>query len=112
VVAIFAGMKKLTFYLLAVSVLTASCKRTQGKLTEEEVLKVINRFDDGWRNKNLPEVDAALAPPYVYFTQSGGTFSRDSVVQTAGSPLYSLDTMSRTSFIVDWSQCVSSSYGL
>ncbi|MBK7883678.1 MAG: nuclear transport factor 2 family protein [Chitinophagaceae bacterium] len=69
-------------------------------LTEEEVIEVIKRFDEGWRNQHLTAVDAVLAPVYVYFTQSGGTFSRDSVVQTAGSPSYILQSMNRSEFKV------------
>lgn len=45
-------------------------------------------------------VDSVLAPSYIYFTQSGGTFSRDSVVQTAGSPTYTLEKVNRTEFDV------------
>ena len=78
----------------------ASCKKTQSPLTEEEVVDIINRFDEGWRNKNLKSVDSVLAPAYIYFTQSGGTFSRDSVVATAGSPIYILERMERSNIIV------------
>jgi hypothetical protein len=59
---------------------------------------VINQFDDGWRNKNLQKVDSVLSPLYVYFTQSGGVFSRDSVVATAGESAYNLQSMSRSEF--------------
>ncbi len=78
----------------------ASCKKKQTPLTEAEVINVIKRFDDGWHNKNLKEVDSVLAPAYIYFTQSGGTFSRDGVVQTAGSSTYSLDSVNRSNIIV------------
>lgn len=76
-----------------------SCTRKQ-TLTREEVINVIKRFDNGWRNKDMNAVDSTLAPSYVYFTQSGGTFSRDSVVQTAGSPSYTLERMDRAEFDV------------
>ena len=83
-------------------VLTAccSCKPTQAPITEDEVIHVINKFDEGWRNKNLQSVDSVLSPAYVYFTQSGGTFSRDSVVATAGESSYQLESMSRSEFVV------------
>lgn len=77
-----------------------SCNRKQSSLTKEEVIAVIDRFDDAWRNKNMKGVDSVLAPSYIYFTQSGGTFNRDSVVSTAGSPTYSLDDMSRMEYDV------------
>lgn len=65
------------------------------RLTEEEVLDVITRFDEGWKNKNLQLVDSTLAPSYIYFTQSGGLFSREGVVKTAGSAEYTLDSVWR-----------------
>ena len=91
--------KHILFFLLMVIALN-SCKQKPSPLTEEEVINVINKFDDGWRNKNMDAVDTALSPGYVYFTQSGGIFSRDSVVATAGEATYSLENMSRS----EWSQ--------
>lgn len=85
------------FFLLLIMAFH-SCKPKQPPLTTEEVTNVINRFDDGWENKNLQKVDSALSPLYVYFTQSGGVFSRDSVVATAGELTYILQSMSRSEF--------------
>lgn len=86
-------MKK--YFVIFISVIAfCSCKRQQ-LLTKEEVSAVINRFDDGWEHKNLSRVDSTLAPGYSYFTRSGGIFSRDSVVATAGESDYSLRDMSR-----------------
>ena len=82
----------------------SSCGKKQSYLTEQEVIDVIKKFDDGWRNKNLSLVDSVLAPNYIYFTQSGYLFSRDSVVQTAGSPAYTLEFMTRGSFEVEISE--------
>jgi Domain of unknown function (DUF4440) len=86
-------IKLLTAAVLS-SVLFSSCIKRQ-LLTEQEVIDVINKFDEGWKNKNLKEVDSVLAPPYIYFTQSGGLFSRAGVVKTAGSPEYKLDSVWR-----------------
>jgi hypothetical protein len=97
----FTIMKNYAFYFLLVISTFFSCKQKQSELTEDEVVKVINKFDDGWRNKDLPAVDSVLAPGYTYFTQSGGIFSRDSVVATAGESAYTLEGMSRTEFVVD-----------
>lgn len=87
-------MGKLLLLSLLSIILLPSCKKNQ-QLTEQEVIDVINRFDEGWKNKNLKEVDSVLAPPYIYFTQSGGLFSRDGVVKTAGSAEYKLDSVWR-----------------
>lgn len=92
-------MKKLLLILLLPTLGVVSCKKKK-LLTEQEVISVINRFDDGWRSKNLKEVDSVLAPAYIYFTQSGGVFSREGVVQTAGSPEYSLEKMQRSAIKV------------
>lgn len=64
-------------------------------LTEEEVYAVINRFDSAWKNKDKSHVDSVLSEHYLYFTQSGNTFNRQSLVETAGSDIYSLQTMQR-----------------
>ena len=93
-------MKSVFLSLMVIVLGFTSCYKKQSLLTEKEVLNVINTFDSGWRNKNLQQVDSVLAPAYVYFTQSGGVFSREGVVQTAGSPAYTLDSMARADFIV------------
>ena len=73
-----------------------SCSGSENSLTKEEVIAVINQFDNGWKNKKMNTVDSALSPMYTYFTQSGGIFSRDSVVATAGESGYMLRDMSRS----------------
>ncbi len=95
-------MKLLTPWLIStVIIVISSCSAKNNLLTEAEVVDIIKRFDDGWRTKNLARVDSVLAPKYIYFTQSGGTFIRDSVVQTAGSPVYTLESMSRSDYEVE-----------
>ena len=78
----------------------SACFQNQAPLTREEVVAVIRQFDNAWRNKDMKGVDAVLAPAYIYFTQSGGTFSRDSVVATAGSATYTLESMTRSAYYV------------
>ena len=87
-------MRKLLAVVILFTMLFCSCKRKQ-VLTEQEVIDVINRFDEGWKNKNLKAVDSVLAPTYIYFTQSGGLFSRAGVVETAGSAEYKLASVWR-----------------
>ncbi|MFZ1527788.1 MAG: nuclear transport factor 2 family protein [Ferruginibacter sp.] len=79
---------------------SSSCKKKETPLSEQEVMEVIKKFDEGWRHKNLREVDSVLAPAYIYFTQSGGVFGREGVVNTAGSKEYVLDTMYRAAVVV------------
>ncbi len=92
---------KLFIALIFSSVLFTACKQVPAPLTREEVIEVIRKFDEGWKSKDLKAVDAVLAPAYIYFTQSGGLFSRDSVVATAGSPTYSLESLSRSAYYVE-----------
>ena len=69
-------------------------------LTEEEVMAVISKFDEGCKNKNENIVDSVLSEHYVYFTQSGYTFNRKKLVTTAGSDVYTLQNMERENFVV------------
>ncbi len=85
--------------ILSVACIMCSCKRTQD-ITEQEAIDTIKKFDNGWEKKNMNAVDETLSPAYVYFTQSGNTFSRDSVVATAGQTSYLLSKMSRSEFEV------------
>ena len=94
-VIIFAAMKPF-LWLAGLVLLLAGCKKSRNTLTEQEVLSIIQRFDDAWERKNLQQVDSVLSPDYIYFTQSGGTFSRQGVVQTAGSSEYTLERMHRS----------------
>jgi hypothetical protein len=84
--------------LLCILTTLASCN--EQAITKEEAIEVIKKFDNGWEHKNFKTVDSVLSPAYIYFTQSGGTFSRDSVVATAGESAYSLRDMSRSEFVV------------
>ncbi len=86
-------MRNILFFLFVVTVM-ASCE--EKSITKEEAIAAIKKFDDGWEHKNLHAVDSVLSPYYIYFTQSGGTFSRDSVVATAGENSYLLHDMSRS----------------
>jgi hypothetical protein len=90
-------MKKISWFSVILVFSIASCQQVE-TISREEVLQVINRFDEGWRNKNATLVDSVLSPQYLYFTQSGGTFDRTSLVKTAASSEYTLQTMERQEF--------------
>lgn len=87
--------RTLLFLLLIV---LGSCKRDE--ITDQEVMNAIKTFDYGWEHKQLKTVDSVLSPKYIYFTQSGGTFSRDSVVATAGENSYLLERVNRSEFVI------------
>ena len=94
-------MRFLTVMLVFVMIGISACSKKATPLTKEEVIDVIRRFDEGWKSKNLKMVDSLLAPSYIYFTQSGGIFERSNLVQTAGSPDYTLDSFERMEFNVE-----------
>ena len=94
-------MKAITTLFFIILVGGISCKKKQTPLTREEVIAVIKRFDEGWKGKNLLLVDSLLAPAYIYFTQSGGTFGRSKLVETAGSSEYILDAAERMEYQVE-----------
>jgi hypothetical protein len=85
---------KISFFIVFL-LFFVSCTRQQPPLTKEEVIAVIEKFDNGWEHKQMKAVDSSLAKEYRYITQSGGIFSRDSVVATAGESDYTLHDMSR-----------------
>ena len=91
-------MKYILTLFLFILVVGISCKKKQSPLTEEEVIAVIKRFDDGWKGKNFSIVDSVLAPSYIYFTQSGSTFNRKNLVETAGSSEYLLESAERIEY--------------
>jgi len=87
------------YVFFAILLCLISCQSKQyAPLTEQEVHDVIRRFDEGWRTKNAREVDSVLSKKYLYFTQSRHTFDRASLVQTAESSVYQLQTMEREQF--------------
>ena len=87
------------FILLALPLHSCTSK-TQELLSEDEVIAVMDKFDEGWKKKNAELVDSVLSPHYLYFTQSGKTFNRASLVATAGSSDYSLQTMERDNLTI------------
>lgn len=93
-------MKGLFLVCICLTLLLASSCKREEVLTESEVTAAIERFDLAWLKKNKPQVDSILAPSYIYFTQSGGIFSRDSVVATSGSPTYQLENMERSGLVI------------
>jgi hypothetical protein len=97
---------KIQILLLFTLLILATCKQKKAvppppALTKQEAIDAIVKFDDGWRTKDRAAVDSILGPSYIYFTQSGGLFNRDSVVATSGSPDYSLERMTRMEYQVE-----------
>ncbi len=88
---------RLLFLLLTFAALSCSRAPREETLLETEVLAVIASFDKGWQEKNPALVDSVLSEHYVYFTQSGNAFDRSGLIATAGSDVYTLQSMERES---------------
>jgi hypothetical protein len=90
-------MRKIYIGIILVAFTIISCSQRE-KLTPQEVIAAIHRFDTGWKSKNVKIIDSILSASYIYFTRSGGIFDRKNVVFTAGSDDYKLDTVNRQEF--------------
>jgi hypothetical protein len=86
-----------SIFILLFSLFSISCTKQEELLSEQEVIAVINKFDEGWQNKKPDLVDSVLSEKYLYFTQSGYTFNRPNIISTAGSDIYKLQNMERES---------------
>jgi hypothetical protein len=93
-------MGRIFAVFLFISVLSA-CRVQDSVLTNDEVIAVITKFDEGWQTKKARIVDSVLSEKYVYYTQSGNVFDRASLVGTAGSDIYTLQTMERENLTVE-----------
>ena len=93
-------MGRIFAVFLFISVLSA-CREQDSVLTNDEVIAVITKFDEGWQTKKASIVDSVLSEKYVYYTQSGNIFDRASLVGTAGSDIYTLQTMERENLTVE-----------
>lgn len=80
---------------LCLGLLLFGCRPHEDMLTKEEVTIVMDQFDKGWKEKRASLVDSVLSLHYIYFTQSGNTFSRAGLLATADSDVYQLQDMSR-----------------
>jgi ketosteroid isomerase-like protein len=98
-------MNKLILFIsvLLFTSCSGSSKNEQAKeevLSEEEVMTLINKFDQAFTNNDATTVDSLISERYVYFTQSGNTFNRQQLVATAASDEYLLQNMQRENIVV------------
>ena len=90
-------MKKILYFF--VTTILVGCfgigKPEAESLTKEEVYNAVTAFDNAWKSKSAPVVDSILSPAYIYFTPSGNTFARDSIINTAAPDTYILTRSDR-----------------
>lgn len=98
---LLTAMLQTYFPVVIILIAIIFCTKTYAQLSKAEVVELILKFGYGWEDKLLPTVDSVLGNRYIYFTQSGGLFSCDSVVATAGEAGYTLNNMSRATVDID-----------
>jgi ketosteroid isomerase-like protein len=57
---------------------------------EDEITRLVEKYDDAWNHKDAAMVDRLLAPDYVYFSSKGQVRSRQSLFDEFLSPKYTL----------------------
>ena len=83
-------MKNIFITLLVLMIAFLSACSKPEVITTDEVMKVISEFDKGWLEKDSAIVNKVLAPEYVYYTQSGGIFSRKIIANASETPRFGI----------------------
>jgi ketosteroid isomerase-like protein len=64
--------------------------------SERAVLALVRDYDTAWARRDTAAVGRILAPEYVYFTSTGGVWSRAESLDLLGSPEYALEHATRS----------------
>jgi ketosteroid isomerase-like protein len=64
--------------------------------TNDDVLRVLNEYDNAWNKKDVGGVAKILAADYVYFNSLGGTSVRQQTLDFLSSPEYKLTFVERS----------------
>ncbi len=60
------------------------------------IAAAIKTYDETWDRKDLPGLEAVLAPVYVYFSSKGGVLSRRQWLDRLSNANYRLDSTERS----------------
>ena len=60
------------------------------------IAAAIKTYDETWDRKDLPGLEAVLAPEYVYFSSKGGVLSRRQWLDRLSNSTYRLDSTERS----------------
>lgn len=60
------------------------------------IAAAIKTYDETWDRKDLPGLEAVLAPEYVYFSSKGGVLSRRQWLDRLSNATYRLDSTERS----------------
>ena len=60
------------------------------------IAAAIKTYDETWDRKDLPGLEAVLAPEYVYFSSKGGVLTRRQWLDRLSNSTYRLDSTERS----------------
>ncbi len=80
-------------FLLSFSANTNAQKQVK---QTDEVVQLLKKYDEAWDKKDSATVGKILASDYVYFTSTGGVWSRQQTLDLLNSPKYNLTFAERS----------------
>ena len=86
-------MKSIALSIAVGLVLAAPAKASD---VDAGIAAAIKTYDETWDRKDLPGLEAVLAPEYVYFSSKGGVLSRRQWLDRLSNATYRLDSTERS----------------
>jgi ketosteroid isomerase-like protein len=85
--------------LMAVLLCIAFCGASPAQnrqSSDEDIVQLVERYDNAWNGKDAASVERLLAADYVYFSSKGATQSRQHMLDMLLSPKYALASAERS----------------
>jgi ketosteroid isomerase-like protein len=90
-------MSKIQFFaLLSCLALPGILQAQKAPSGEEDIIRLIERYDAAWNHKDAAGIERILATDYVYFSSKGAVEPRQQMIDMARSPKYVLASAERT----------------
>lgn len=86
-------MKSIALSIAVGLVLSAPAKASDA---DAGIAAAIKTYDETWDRKDLPGLEAVLAPEYVYFSSKGGVLTRRQWLDRLSNANYRLDSTERS----------------
>src|SRR5690348_12698515 len=86
-------MKSIALSIAVGLVLAAPAKASD---VDAGIAAAIKTYDETWDRKDLPGLEAVLAPEYVYFSSKGGVLTRRQWLDRLSNATYRLDSTERS----------------
>lgn len=88
-------MRNLAFSMALCSFLASPAMAAESA-ADPGIAAAIKTYDETWDRKDLPGLEAVLAPEYVYFSSKGGVLTRQQWLDRLSSTTYRLDSTERS----------------